>query len=64
MVFLRRPPTRLELKSEDMKEYEEILAERKAAKANDTEKPAEGPTASTKTTERQDRIGFKPPAKK
>ena len=64
MVFLRRPPTRLELKSEDMKEYEEILAERKAAKAKAGEKPEAQTPSTSSTTERQDRIGLKPPAKK
>jgi hypothetical protein len=56
--MLRREPTRLELKSEDMKEYDEILAERRAAKSKS---PVPAPQPEPQPNERHDRIGFKGP---
>ena len=57
--MLRRAPTRLELKSEDMKELDDVLAERRAkAKGGPVAQPEPAPQ---QPNERHDRIGFKPP---
>ena len=60
-AMLRRAPTRLEMKSDDMKEYDEVLAER-TLKAGKNSSLAQG--NQQQVNERHERIGYKPPPKK
>ena len=56
--MLRRAPTRIEMKPEDIEEFDAYVAQQKAAKKDD-EGACEN--KSDKKSERQSRIGYRAP---
>lgn len=64
--MLRRKPTRIELKLDDLEEYEAVKKEREAQKKVPTTPQLDSPIASSEMTEKSkrdmihERIGFNP----